>query len=236
MPLASRGEYLPALVVSVPISARTEATTGDLGNQVGVMPVAVPLIGPLSERLAHVARTTAGQKGITRGSSAARVDPVFRALAALGVFGWAIDRQRLVNTFLTNLRGPAQPVTCPGSTIESIATITVTADNVTTAFAALSYAGTLTISIITDPDHVPDHHSSPTPCPTTSTRSPTDTIARSENAVTSPAALETRAVRRRWWRPVRDRRSLRTIRDLLPAGSGPGRPVALCGQVREASR
>lgn len=156
--LASRGEHVPALVVSVPISARTEATTRDLGNQVGVMPVAVPLTGALSERLAHVARTTAGQKGTTRGSSAALVGPAFRALAALGVFGWFIDRQHLVNTFLTNLRGPAQPVTFHGSTIESITPITVTAGNVTTAFAALSYAGTLTISIITDPDHVPNQH------------------------------------------------------------------------------
>ena len=157
--LASRGEHLPALVVSVPISARTEATTRDLGNQVGVMPVAVPLTGELAQRLAHVAHATAGQKGATRGSSAALVGPAFRALAALGVFGWFVDRQRLVNTFLTNLRGPAQRITFHGSTIESITPITITAGNVTTAFAALSYAGTLSISIITDPDQVPDNHS-----------------------------------------------------------------------------
>jgi len=155
--LGSRGEHVPALVVSVPISARTHATSAELGNRVGVMPVAVPLSGPLAQRVTHVAQATAGQKGSTRGASAVLVGPAFRALAALRVFGWLIDRQRLVNTFLTNLRGPATRIAFHGSTVESITPITVTAGNVTTAFAALSYAGTLSISIITDPDQVPDH-------------------------------------------------------------------------------
>ena len=155
--LGSRGEHVPELVVSVPISARAHATAGELGNRVGVMPVAVPLSGPLAQRVAQVAQVTAVQKGSTRGSSAALVGPAFRALAALGVFGWVIDRQRLVNTFLTNIRGPSQRIAFHGCTIESITPITVTAGNVTSAFAALSYAGTLSISIISDPDLVPDH-------------------------------------------------------------------------------
>ncbi|MGW2219964.1 wax ester/triacylglycerol synthase domain-containing protein [Nonomuraea sp. NPDC001684] len=45
--LARRGERLPDLVVSVPVSARTAATATELGNQVGVMPVCLPTRGGL---------------------------------------------------------------------------------------------------------------------------------------------------------------------------------------------
>jgi hypothetical protein len=34
--------------------------------------------------------------------------------------------------------------------------VTITAGNVTVAFAILSYAGTLTVTVIVDPDAVPD--------------------------------------------------------------------------------
>lgn len=92
-----------------------------------------------------------------RGASAALIGPAFRTLAAIGAFHWMIDRQRLVNTFLTNLRGPTDPMHIHAATIHSITPITITAGNVTTAFAALSYAGTLRVSIITDPHHGPEH-------------------------------------------------------------------------------
>jgi WS/DGAT/MGAT family acyltransferase len=155
--LAGRGEQVPHLVVSVPVSARRATTVEHLGNQVGVMPVAVPLTGTLPERLAVVAQATAEHGETGRGASAALLDPAFRALAAVGAFGPLVNRQHLVNTFLTNLRGPDQPLPLLGTTIRSITPITTTAGNVTTAFAALSYAGTLTVSIISDPDRVPEH-------------------------------------------------------------------------------
>jgi diacylglycerol O-acyltransferase / wax synthase len=40
--LASRGERLDLVTASVPVSAREVATGGQLGNQVGVMPVTLP--------------------------------------------------------------------------------------------------------------------------------------------------------------------------------------------------
>jgi hypothetical protein len=158
--LAERGEHVPELVVSVPIAARQTATVGQLGNAVGVMPVTVALSGSLTERLARVASGTAAQRQASRarrGASASLVGPAFRGLAALGAFRWLIDRQRLVNTFLTNLRGPAEPLQLHGATVRSITPLTVTAGNVTCAFAALSYAGTLRITVITDPQRVPEH-------------------------------------------------------------------------------
>jgi hypothetical protein len=74
----------------------------------------------------------------------------------VGLFRPLIDRQRLVNSFLTNIRGPAERLTFGGARITQMVPITITAGNVTVAFAILSYAGTVTITVIVDPDAVPD--------------------------------------------------------------------------------
>lgn len=154
--LAARGEHVAELILSVPVSARVRTTTEQLGNRVGVMPVRVPVGVPSDVALGQVARETASRKGAQRGASAALVAPAFRLLAALGLFRPMIDRQRLVNSFLTNMRGPDQPMRVAGAAIHRIAPVTVAAGNVSVAFAALSCAGTLTISVIVDPDLVPE--------------------------------------------------------------------------------
>lgn len=154
--LHRRGEHVEELVVSVPVSGRSSTTSGDLGNRVGVMPVRVPVTGGMAERVAQVARGTRVRKTQTRGASAALVGPTFRLLAAVGLFRWVVDRQRLVNSFLTNLRGPTRPLAFAGAPIVRVVPITVTAGNVGVAFAALSYAGGLTVTVIADPDVVPE--------------------------------------------------------------------------------
>ena len=154
--LAARGEHLPELVISVPVSARAHTTTEQLGNQVGVMPVRVPAGGPRDAALTQVARETTTRKSTQRGASAALIAPAFRLLATLGLFRPMIDRQRLVNSFLTNMRGPGQPMHLAGAAIRWIAPVTIATGNVSVAFAALSYAGTLTISVIVDPDLTPE--------------------------------------------------------------------------------
>jgi hypothetical protein len=153
--LDTRGEHPGALVVSVPISSRRSTTSADLGNQVGVMPVRVDLRGDPTVRLARVAAETRVRR-VARGSSAALVGPLFRGLAAVGAFRWFVNRQRLVNTFLTNLHGPADPVRLAGALVTRIVPVTITAGNVGVAFAALSYAGRLGVTVITDPDVVPE--------------------------------------------------------------------------------
>lgn len=154
--LTARGEDLAEVVISVPVSARRSATSGELGNRVGVMPVRVPLRLPADQTLAEVARRTSAMRSSRRGSSSALIAPAFRALAALGLFAGMIDRQRLVNSFLTNMRGPQQPLTMGGATIRLIAPVTIAAGNVAAAFAALSYAGRLAVTVIVDPDIAPE--------------------------------------------------------------------------------
>jgi hypothetical protein len=154
--LRQRGERVLDLVFSVPVSARTSTTAADLGNSVGVMPIRVPVGGPVLDRLSSVARATRLQKTRQRGSSSALVGPVFRLLAAVGIYQWCIDRQRLVNSFLSNIRGPAEPLGIAGLPVVGMVPITLAAGNVGVAFTALSYAGTLTVSVMTDPVVVPD--------------------------------------------------------------------------------
>lgn len=154
--LASRGEELGLVTVSVPVSARQQATGGQLGNQVGMMPVALPAGGGLAARVTRIAAITHQRKRAAPGTSAALLGPPFRLLAATALLRWIFNRQRLVQTFATNLRGPAEPLTLAGAPVQAVIPIPNTTGNVTITFAALSYAGTLRITILSDPGQVPD--------------------------------------------------------------------------------
>lgn len=154
--LAARGEHVPELVISVPVSVRAGTTIEQLGNQVGVMPVRVPVGGPRGAALEQVALRTSLGKSALRGASADLITPAFRLLGSLKLFRPMIDRQRLVNSFLTNMPGPGQTMHLAGAPIRRIAPVTIATGNVSVAFAALSYAGSLAISVIVDPDLVPE--------------------------------------------------------------------------------
>jgi diacylglycerol O-acyltransferase / wax synthase len=154
--LAGRGEHLGLVTISVPVSARQEVTGGQLGNQVGSMPVSLPADGSLAARIIQIAAITRQRKTAAHGTSAALLGPPLRLLAATGLLRWFINRQRLVHTFATNLRGPGQPRAFAGAPVQAIIPIPSTTGNVTVTFAALSYAGTLLITVLSDPSQVPD--------------------------------------------------------------------------------
>ena len=154
--LASRGEELDLVTASVPVSARQAATSGQLGNQVGVMPMALPADGDLAARVTRIAAITRGRKAAVRGASAAVLGPLFRLLAPTGLLRWFINRQQLIHTFATNLRGPAEPLAFAGAPVRAVIPIPNTAGNVTVIFGALSYTGTLRITVLSDPSRVPD--------------------------------------------------------------------------------
>lgn len=81
------------------------------------------------------------------------LQPAFRALATLGALHCMID-QRLVTTFLTNLRGPERPVSIDAMPVTDVMVLSGMYGNVT--FAAISYAGRLAVTVLCDPDRVPD--------------------------------------------------------------------------------
>lgn len=152
--MGERGESPTHVVVSVPVSARSSGA--DLGNQVGAIPVAVPRAEPLAGRLAQVAAQTRRAKAQRRGSSAAVLSALFRSLAALRIGQFFIDRQRLVHTFETNLRGPEVELQMAGAALTRILPIAVNPGNVGVSFGVLSYAGRLTVTVVADPVVVPE--------------------------------------------------------------------------------
>ena len=155
--LAARGEQLGEVTITVPVAARrAAATSGELGNQIGIMPVTVPATGDLGARITRTAAITRERKAHARGASAALFVPAFLLLARTGLLRWFADHQRAVHTFVTNLRGPEDPLTFGGAMVRAIILIPSTTGNVTVTFAASSYAGTLCITILSDPSRVPD--------------------------------------------------------------------------------
>jgi diacylglycerol O-acyltransferase / wax synthase len=154
--LHDRGESVDRFVISVPTSARREATAVHLGNQVGVMAVPVTAADDPHRLLRAVAHTTRTRKPTAPTTSAVVLGPAFRLLAWLGVFQWFVDRQRLVTTLVTNLRGPAVRLSFLTAPITDVIPVSPITGNVTVAFAVLSYAGKLVVTAIADPQHCPD--------------------------------------------------------------------------------
>ena len=83
--------------------------------------------------------------------------------ARTGLLRWFTRHQRAVQTFVTNLRGPQDPLTFGGATVRAIIPIPSTTGNVTVTFAAASYAGTLRITICPTPPACPTPPSWPPP-------------------------------------------------------------------------
>jgi diacylglycerol O-acyltransferase len=153
---AGRGERLDEVVVSMPVSGRDAAQASGLGNRVGVMPVAVPTGGDPGRRLERVAARTRSRKAAPRGASVALLGPLFRGLAALRLVGPFINHQRMVHTFVTDVAGPPVALSLAGAPVRDLVAVPALAGNVTVSFGVLSYAGRLAVTLVTDPDRVPD--------------------------------------------------------------------------------
>ena len=154
--LAGRGEMADSITISVPVSARQHTSDTHLGNQVGVMPLALPAAGCLAGRVAKVAAITRDRKRAAPGTSAAVLGPLLRLLAFTRLLRPFLRRQRLIHTFATNLRGPAQSLTFAGAPVRAVIPVPNTTGNVPVTFAAMSYAGTLWLTVLSDPDNLPD--------------------------------------------------------------------------------
>lgn len=156
--LRARGEHPGHLVVSVPVSGRATADPDRLGNNTGVRPIVVPALVDDEDRLAAIVAVTRQQRrSPARAVSAGPLGAVFRLLHRTGLFRLFIEHQRLVHTFETNLRGPGEALHLAGSRIGELVPMVATPGNTGVTFAALSYAGNLTVSVIADPGIVPEY-------------------------------------------------------------------------------
>ena len=155
--LHRRGEGLvPEFVITVPVSGRRATSATELGNDVSMRPVVVPALGEPAERLVATARRRPAPGDAASAASVALLGPLFRLLAALRLFRWFTERQRLVHTFVTNLRGPTEHLAFLGAQVRDVIPVSSISGNVTVAFAVLSYAGTLVVTVVADSDAWPD--------------------------------------------------------------------------------
>ncbi len=155
--LRHRGESADRFVFSVPVSGRPDTASAALGNHVGAMLVEVSAQRDVTQQLAAIAETTrARRRSLGRGASAILLGPAFRLLAQIGAFRWYVDRQRMITTLVTNVRGPGSRMAFLGATVIDIIPVAQVTGNVTISFVALSYSGTLSVTVIADPEHCPD--------------------------------------------------------------------------------
>jgi WS/DGAT/MGAT family acyltransferase len=156
--LERRGEAIESFAVTMPMARRLSVTPKQPANQFGPILIVLPGTGDSPQRLQQTSAIMRARKASTTGSpTVALLAPVFRAATVLGVYHWSMNHQRLLHTLVSNVRGPEEPWTFAGATVGAVIPVMVgEAGNVTVSFVVLSYAGILTITVVADPDHVPD--------------------------------------------------------------------------------
>jgi len=156
--LAARGEHPDAVVLGIPVGMRDAATVADMGNRASEIRVAIPTAGAPLARLDRVAHTMRVSKRAPMGPMTIVIaSVVIRAALAVGIYEWYMRRQRYLHSVVTNVHGPDRQLTVCGAPVTDILPLAVGGGgNVKMIFAALSYAGTLAIAVIADPDIMPE--------------------------------------------------------------------------------
>jgi diacylglycerol O-acyltransferase / wax synthase len=153
--LLDRGESLDSFAIAIPVSIRA-ADSPAFGNMVSPSLVSVPAVGLPADRLRRVHCEMSARKA-TAPPPIALLGWLFRRLAALGGYRWYMGHQRRFHTLVSYVHGPVEQVDFGGYPIAAAIPVAVGGmGNVTVYFEVLSYAGTLTVTVISDPDHFPD--------------------------------------------------------------------------------
>jgi len=154
--LASRGEAVAGveLIGTVAVSLRRSSDAGDLGNQVGVIAVPLPISeGDSEHRLEMIAAATCEAKAEQHPSAIATA---VGGLAATPLAQYLMTHQHWVNVFTSNLVGPPVPVYVLGAEILDVVPMIQVSGNVDLAFCAISYAGRLYLVVTADASAIPD--------------------------------------------------------------------------------
>ena len=156
--LERRGESVGTLRFAVMVAARRTVTADELGNAAAPLLVAVPTGGGGAERLRRLAGTVrSARPAAARSPMLGVLGPPFRLLALIGLYHWFIGHQHRFHALVSNVPGPDRPLAFDGMPLSAIVPVSVgESGNVTVSFLALSYAGTLTVTVIADRDAVPE--------------------------------------------------------------------------------
>ncbi|MBV8946403.1 MAG: wax ester/triacylglycerol synthase family O-acyltransferase [Solirubrobacterales bacterium] len=159
--LHSRGVRTEGLEMRalVPVSVRTEAQRGTLGNQLAAMrgPLPVYIHDPVA-RLEFVRRAMDGLKESKQAVGAATLAAV-NNLAPPTVLAQASRLQfstRLFNLLVTNIPGPQFPLYLLGRRLEDLFPLAFLPKNHALAVAVMSYNGAIDYGLLADYDALPD--------------------------------------------------------------------------------
>jgi diacylglycerol O-acyltransferase / wax synthase len=156
--LRRRGEMLGEFRVAVMVGGRVTASPGEPGNRAVPVVVSVPAVGEPDERLARLTGTVrVARAAVTGPPLLAVLEPLFRVAASAGLYRRYLRHQRRMHTLVSNVHGPDRSLAFGGAPVAAIVPVAVgETGNLSVTFVALSYAGTLTITVVCDPDAVPD--------------------------------------------------------------------------------
>jgi WS/DGAT/MGAT family acyltransferase len=153
--LLGRGEPVDGLVLRafVPVSLHTERPGLARGNLDGGMMVPLPIGEPDdARRLRLIAADTARRKRTYRppGGTLFRNVPIQRAALRLAA------RQRVINTYVTNVPGPPVQLFFAGTPLLEVFPVVPIMGNVSLGVGALSYAGQFNLTAVADRELCPD--------------------------------------------------------------------------------
>jgi WS/DGAT/MGAT family acyltransferase len=155
-----------SLTAMAPISVRSTAEKGDMGNQVAAMVVQLGThIADPAERLAYVHSKTMNSKAMTEAIGARNMTEMSKVSPALYMALGAQLYTRLglanrinppFNTVVTNVPGPPVHLYSSGARLESMMGLICLTDGMGLAHVVQSYVDEATISFTADRDLMPD--------------------------------------------------------------------------------
>jgi diacylglycerol O-acyltransferase / wax synthase len=156
--LEHRGESVHTVRVAVPVAGPRATAPRGVGNAVAPLVVGIPTgQGPATTLRAVAPVLAAARRAVTAPAPIVVVWPLFRVLAAAGLYHRYMTHQRRIHTLVSNVHGPERMRELAGARVERIIPVAVgEAGNTTVNFMALSYAGGFTVTIVADQDRVPD--------------------------------------------------------------------------------
>lgn len=148
--LRERGEPVPpTLPVSVPVAL---AERGSSGNATGVMLVPLPPGDPdTARRLRRIAELTRPRKADARERG---THELTRSRLGARLIMFLGRHQRLIIGFVSNVRGPSEPLDLAGAPIEHAWALAGMGGNVRLGVAALTYGGRLSCAVQCHPDAI----------------------------------------------------------------------------------
>jgi len=159
--LTEQGESVDdvSMTACVPVSIRTDAERGALGNRIVGMFTPLPIdVADPAERMAAVTRSMQGLKESGQAVGADAIAAV-QELAPPTILAQASRLQfstALYNLLLSNVPGPQFALYVLGRELRSFIPVAFLAQDKRIAIAVVSYNGEAAISILSDSDHIHD--------------------------------------------------------------------------------